>query len=192
MNDIKVIFIELFRSYADLPEQTLDDLFSLLTISNISKGTDMVSQGKPNTKDYFLLNGILREFLIDDNGNEITINFYYNQSFITPNFCRTEKKLNSFTIHALSNCVIAEIESTELEKYRNENVVFFNASALIITKLFKDNIERQIVQATYSGKKRLEQFRAKFPGIENYVPHSFIASYLGITNVSLSRLRRLK
>ncbi|MDO8899631.1 MAG: Crp/Fnr family transcriptional regulator [Bacteroidales bacterium] len=192
MEDTKVIFIELFRSYTDLPLQSLDELFSLLKIRTINKGTDLVYQGKSSTKDYFLLNGILREFLIDDNGNEVTVNFYYNKSFITPNFCRIENKISSFTIQALSNCVIAEIESAELEKYRNRNVVFFNASALIITKLFKDNIERQIVQATYSAKKRLEQFRAKFPGIENYVPHSFIASYLGITNVSLSRLRKLK
>lgn len=192
MKDMKVKFVELFRSYSDFPLQSLDELFSLLTISTISKGTDIVSQGKPNTKEYFLLEGILREFLIDENGNEITINFHYNQSFITPNFCRTEKKINFFTIQALSNCTIAEIESTELEKYRTENIVFFNASALIITKLFKDNIERQIVQATYSGKNKLEQFRTKFHGLENYVPHSFIASYLGITNVSLSRLRKLK
>lgn len=192
MKDIKVTFIELLRSYADFPLQSLDELFSLLTIITVSKGTDIVSQGKPNTKEYFLLEGILREFLIDENGNEVTINFHYNQSITTPNFCRTLKNTSFFTIQALSNCTIAEIETSKLDKFRSESNVFFNASALIITKLFKNNIQRQIIHATNSGKNKLEQFRNEFKGIENYVPLSFIASYLGITNVSLSRLRKLK
>lgn len=192
MNDLKVIFTELFRASADFPKQTLDELFSLVTIRTVSKSTDIVLQGKPSIKEYYLLQGILREFLIDENGNEITLNFHYNQSIITPNFCRTNKKISIITIQALSDCTIAEIESAKLETYRAENNLFFTASAQIITKLFKKNIQRQIIQATYSGKDKLEQLRAEFPGIENYVPHTFIASYLGITNVSLSRLRKLK
>ena len=190
MNDLKAIFVELFCSYADFQEKALDELFSLLTIKTIKKGTEIVLQGKPNTKDYYLFNGILREFLIDENGNEITLNFHYNQSIITPNFCRTNKKISLFTIQALSDCTIAEIESTRIEKYRVENIEFFNASAQIITKLFKNNVQRQVIQTTYSGKNKLEQLRIDFPGLENYIPHSYIASYLGITNVSLSRLRK--
>ncbi len=59
---------------------------------------------------------------------------------------------------------------------------------MIITKLFKDKLQQQISHALLPGLKRLAQFRSDFPGLENHISHSYISSYLGITNVSLSRL----
>jgi CRP-like cAMP-binding protein len=95
-------------------------------------------------------------------------------------------------IQALSTCTIGFIEAMELEKISDKNTEFFQASALIITKLFKDKLQQQIFHATLPGLKKLTQFRSNFPCLENHIPHSYISSYLGITNVSLSRLRKHK
>lgn len=51
-------------------------------------------------------------------------------------------------------------------------------------------VKREIQLASLNAKGRLLKFREQFPLLENLVPHPAIASYLGITNVSLSRLRK--
>jgi CRP-like cAMP-binding protein len=51
-------------------------------------------------------------------------------------------------------------------------------------------IDKEIGLASLSAKDRLLHFRNKYPLLENIIPHPDIASYLGITNISLSRLRR--
>jgi hypothetical protein len=50
-------------------------------------------------------------------------------------------------------------------------------------------VDKEIGLATLSAKERLLAFRKRFWMLENLVPHPHIASYLGITNISLSRLR---
>ena len=50
-------------------------------------------------------------------------------------------------------------------------------------------VDKEIGSASLSAKERLLKFREEYPLLENLIPHTHIASYLGITNISLSRLR---
>jgi CRP-like cAMP-binding protein len=51
-------------------------------------------------------------------------------------------------------------------------------------------VEKEIALASLNGRERLILFREKYHFLENLISHVDIASYLGITNISLSRLRR--
>lgn len=192
MEDIKTKLAKLFQISGNLSKNTLDEFFSLLTIKTIGKGIDIVIKGNRDTKEYFLLDGILREYTYNENADEVTLNFYVEESFILPNFCRTNEDISLLSMQALSFTTIAEIEASEHERYRNCNREFSNTSAIIIAQLFKIKLQRQIAIASLPGIEKLAQFRKDFPGLENRVTHLYIASYLGITNVSLSRLRSSK
>ena len=50
-------------------------------------------------------------------------------------------------------------------------------------------MRREIALATFTAKQRLEGFRTDYPELEDQISHSMIASYLGMTPVTLSRLR---
>jgi CRP-like cAMP-binding protein len=192
MDDLKLKFEQIFNYYANFQKAALDELFSLLEIKTIDQCSDIFIQGKSNTKDYFLLDGILREYTIDNDGNDITFNFYSKESMITPNFCRTRNFLCMYSLQNITKCTIGMVDASEIERMRMENKAFSDASVLIITMLFKNKLQKQITHATQSATERLAQFRKDFPGLENQIPHPYIASYLGITNVSLSRLRKQK
>jgi hypothetical protein len=70
-------------------------------------------------------------------------------------------------------------------------VAFFHHTlyAVLRAELLK-KVQKEIGMASLAGKERLLQFRKEFPMLENLVPHTDIATYLGITNITLSRLRR--
>ena len=50
-------------------------------------------------------------------------------------------------------------------------------------------VDKEIGLVSLTAKERLLKFRAQYPLLENLIPHPIIASYLGITNISLSRIR---
>jgi hypothetical protein len=54
----------------------------------------------------------------------------------------------------------------------------------------KNKVEKEIGHASLTAKERLLKFREQYALLENLVPHTTIATYLGITNISLSRLRK--
>ena len=90
MAEIKKLFTQVINKYAPISPRVLEMLFPLFEIYTIENGNEIVSQGKINSKEYFLLSGILREFTFDENGNETSLDFYLGESIIVPNFCRTK------------------------------------------------------------------------------------------------------
>lgn len=192
MAEIKQLFIKVFNKNAPLSPRVLEMIFSLFNIYTLEKDSEIISQGKINSKEYFLLSGFLREFTCDENGNETTLDFYPAQSTIVPNFCTTINKRSILTVQALTKSIVAEIDTTVFAKARKEYAELDAFSSSVIINLYRSKLQKQIFHATKSGKEKLDQLRKDFPGIENQIPFSYISSYLGITNVSLSRLRNKK
>ncbi len=71
-----------------------------------------------------------------------------------------------------------------------ENIEIRTFGNLVLQNELKSKVEKEIGLASLSAKERLIEFRKKYKILENFVPHTDIASYLGITNISLSRLRK--
>jgi hypothetical protein len=63
---------------------------------------------------------------------------------------------------------------------------------MVLLAELQKKVEKEISLASLTASERLQVFRKEYPGFENIVPHAAIATYLGITNVSLSRLRGKK
>ena len=59
----------------------------------------------------------------------------------------------------------------------------------VLQKELMEKVEKELSQASMTAEERLLHFRQKYPTLENQISHPIIASYLGITNISLSRLR---
>ncbi len=191
MDIIKENFYKILKTIDNVEESTIDKLYKLHTFQNVKKGTDISLQGNLDDKEYILIDGIIREYVINEKGKDITMNFF-TKGFITPGFCRTNEGISILSIQALTNCIIGITDSVEMNKIRIEDRNFFEVSGKIMTRFFKEKIQTQIIHSSQPAKNRLEFFRKRFPGLENEVSNAYIASYLGITNVSLSRLRKIK
>ena len=126
----------------------------------------------------------------DQIGNELTLSFYTPNTAITPNLIRTKQNLSIFNLYAISDCKIATFFAEDLSFLMSSNREISDWANTVLQKELLQKIEKEINQASLNAKERLLAFRDKYPALENQIPHAFIASYLGITTVSLSRIRK--
>lgn len=158
-------------------------------LMEMPKNTDIFTEGKKNDFEYFLISGIAHRYNTSDKGDLVTTGFYMSKSVITPHFARTNQGKSIFSLQTLTDAVIAEISVKEFDNLRYNIQEFQKFGQRIIETELTRTFFNEITFRSYNAKGRLLTMRKQFPNIENLIPHNIIASYLGITNVSLSRLR---
>ena len=163
--------------------------FDKADIVELPKNHIIFSEGKKNHSEYVLISGIVHRFNISDKGDAITTGFYMSKSVITPHFARTNNGKSIFSLQCLTDVTLAEILATDLDNLRYANKEFNDFGQRIIESELVRTFNNEVVFRSFSAKERLLTLRKQFPNLENLVPHNIISSYLGITNVSLSRLR---
>lgn len=162
----------------------------LLKFESYAKGESFISRNRRNEKEYFVLNGIAKSYLINPDGDEITISFFLENSVLTPHPIRTSKNISNLYFKALTDVEFASINAQKFETLMIENIEIRNFANTVLQNELVMKVDKEIGLAALSAKERLIQFRAQYQGLENLIPHTDIASYLGITNISLSRLRK--
>lgn len=173
-----------------ISENSLREIEELLEFECFSKGDSFILRNKHNEKEYFLLKGICKSYLINPDGNEVTISFFADNSILSPHSIRTTKNISNLSFKALTNINLASINSGDFENLMVNNIEIRNFANTVLQNELVSKVGKEIGLASLSAKERLIEFRKKYPALENYVPHTDIASYLGITNISLSRLRK--
>lgn len=145
--------------------------------------------GTADTHEYFILEGVLHSWVLGHEGDPLTSAFHVGGTVITPHFARTRAGRSLFTIEALTPARVATIPVTEFDRLRSgiKDIQVFGMR--VVERELLENIQRSTSFRERSAAHRLLALRQEFPGLENRVPHGAIASFLGITTVSFSRLR---
>jgi len=158
-------------------------------VVELPKNHTVFLEGKKNHFEYILISGVAHRYNISDKGDTVTTGFYMSKSVITPNFARTNNGKSIFSLQTLTDVVLAEILVTDLDNLRYTNKEYSDFGQRIMEAELARTFYNEAVFRSFNAKERLLELRKQFPSLENLVPHNIIASYLGITNVSLSRLR---
>jgi cAMP-binding proteins - catabolite gene activator and regulatory subunit of cAMP-dependent protein kinases len=166
--------------------QTLKPLF---TLKAYQKGETILNMGENTKVVCLILQGIVRGVYIDENGNEITKCFskegdwccFYNLLKDSP---------SEYWIEALENCQVAEITVEQIRSMLDQS----QELRAFYEKLYRDAFilsdEKGVSFQRMQGKERYLYFVNKYPDIAERVKQEYIASYIGITPSSLSRIKR--
>lgn len=189
---MKHIVKDIINSVYQVSTPSLEMVLSIAKYETLDKGELLIEKGKRNNKEYFVLDGICKSFLLNPEGNEITISFFTPKSIISPYTTRIKDQLSMINIRALTKLKVAAIDATAFEQLMIENLEIRNFGNSVLRNELMQKVEKEIGLASLTAKERLQILREKYPLLENMVPHTDIASYLGITNISLSRLRKAR
>lgn len=183
-----------FRNYLtsniDIDIHQVEECLSFQEIKNIKKGTFLLREGEICQHAYFVEHGLLRTFSIDDKGKEHLLQFAPEGWFIADHDSLYFKKPSLYFIQALEDSTIYQLNDNFFDHMASKNHAFSQFN----TKLLHNHISQlqkriiQLISAT--AEDRYLTFTHLYPDIPLRVPQTMVASYLGITPESLSRIRK--
>ncbi len=181
--------ISIISSVCNISEKSTGKIVDIVKYKNYKKGESISTVGQMNNLEYFITDGICKSFLSTPEGEDITISFFMSNSIISPSTTRNKDGNSVINIQALTDVEIATIDATEFEKLMIEDLEIRDFGNSVLRNELMAKVQKEIALASLKGMDRLLLLRKSFPNIENQIPHADIASYLGITTISLSRLR---
>jgi len=154
------------------------------------KGEYLLKEGVISNTYFFLETGFMRAFTFDLNGNDVTTNFYKSGQvvFEVASFFKRERSREN--IQALTDCTGYAIDFNELNRLFHAINHFREFGRMILVKGFIAFKERTLSHINQTAEERYANLINTNPEIFQYAPLKTIASYLGITDTSLSRIRR--
>lgn len=173
-----------------MSEQSVKAILDIALFEQVAKGNTFIARGKHNQSEYFVLKGIVKSYLSNNEGDDITISFFQDNAVLSPHTTRTRQGISIINFMALTDLDIISLNATTFEQMMIDNPQIRDFGNTVLRNELASKVEKEIGLVSLSAKERLLQFRNTFPLLENLVPHPDIASYLGITNISLSRLRK--
>ena len=108
---------------------------------------------------------------------------------VPPNIARTRNELWLVSMVATTDCVVARIDRDVLSDWMISSEAVRDWANGVLRDALSRNADREWCLAALGGAERLTWFRQAFPGYEGIFPHTLIASFLGMTPVTMSRLR---
>ena len=181
---------DIVNSFTQVSNESFGQLATCFEHRSMEKGTVFVRRGYPDENEYFLREGICRSFLLSPEGDETTLSFFQAPAVLTPHVTRTVKGIALLNFEALTPLVLTLIKEEELLALMVKNLDIREFGNTVLRNELIEKVNKEIGLATLTARERLLAFRKQYKGLENLLPHPIIASYLGITNISLSRLRR--
>ena len=168
----------------------LDPLFALVQAQVLATGAHLFLAGDRNAAEYFVLSGVLRSYVADAEGREVTLGFHAGPAILTPSVARTEAGLSLVACQALRPARLMRFAWADLNSLMVADAEVRHWGNLVLEGELIRRARREWSLAAESAAERLKRFEKDFPGLDDQVPQHLIASYLGITASSLSRLRR--
>jgi len=186
-----VQLFQLFKKYTALPKKAEEAIAAICSPITIKKNKDLQPIGHTCKTIYFINKGIARIYYFKD-GIDVTENFFFENSIIA--------RVESLFTGKPSRKAIQVLEDAEITGI-NANLLFkMYDSFPEIERLFRKIFEAAYVETVHriegiqfhTAEERYKALLQEAPDILKRVPLKYVASYLGITQVSLSRIRGLK
>jgi|SRR5690606_5047053 len=183
-------FIEYFLQFGHLNKQQVDLIKSKATEIELRKDDYYWEAGKTVRQIGFLTDGVIRVFYYNNKGEEITRYFLDENHLILSGNSIDEIYTPSEYLSAVTDCKLVIFSKSDWREIAETIIGWETILQKILAKYHREKIARRSELVSQDATTRYLDFIEKFPMLVNRVPLSYIASYLGITQSSLSRIRK--
>lgn len=170
-------------------EELIEKLLAKTSIRHIPKGELLVREGERVKNIDFLWDGILRGFFVDANGKEITDCIGVQRGSPAVSWFR-EDAVSTINIEALEDSTVISIPLGEAMELVNQNVSLLYVYNRLLQFALEFHWELKAVIHQYSAQQKYLWFLSRYPGLITRVKKKYVASFLGMSPVTLSRVRK--
>lgn len=160
-----------------------------IAIKKLRKGEYLLEKGEISNHNSFVAKGCLRLYNISENGTEHILRFATENWWISDYESYNLGTPSRHYIDALENSVVLMLKKQDFDKLLNTIPNFKKFIDKLDARSFSAGQKRILSTISETAEKRYEKFITTYPGFFNRVPLWMIASYLGLTRETLSRIR---
>ena len=174
----------------DNPNLDFSSLEKIFTERSVRKGEFFIRQGDMSGELAIVKKGLFRSYYIDNNGNDITKYFYPEESVLFSYAAYCSGTCTEYSVEALEDSVILAADANEFNKTVNCSVRLKEYYRKEIDKIIIAKEEHALSFKLLNGTERYQAFCNKNPGLENRIKQYNLATFLGMTPITLSRIRK--
>jgi len=182
--------IQFFKNSNLVSSKSAEEISNIFSPKEIKKSDFLLKEGRISNEYFFLENGFIRAFANDVEGNDVTTNFYSAGQVVfevSSFFNRTIAKEN---FQAIVDCDGWYITYEQLNNLFHSMHDFRDFGRSILVKGFSSLKIRMLSMITETAEQRYDALLKTNPEIFQHAALKHMASYLGITDTSLSRIRK--
>ncbi len=176
-------------SKAQVTETELDQISSVFRLKKLRKKQYFLQEGDISQQLAFVNKGCLRMYRVDQKGHEHIVHFAFENWWINDRESYLNQDASKYNIDAIED---SEIMITDIDKF-NQVLLSIPALAQMMQNLQAKNfvaVQRRINSTlSYTAEEKYLELMEIQPEILNRVPLNMVASYLGISRETLSRIR---
>ena len=179
---------DLLRICPSLNANELELLAQKTTLAQFSKNEIIINAGSYSDKVYFIIKGMVRIFYVKEN-KEITNVLLAESSVLAGSYSFITGNKNFSTYQAIEKTIALYITNEDLEELYQKHHSIEHLGRLIIEQYYAKFMKKTYDILFLSAEERYTTFVNNHPELLNRIPLKYIASYLGIAQATLSRLR---
>ncbi len=182
-------FIEIFKKFGHLSFTEMAKLYKISRFKTYQPGEIIVKAGDIHPYSIAVLKGVVRTYMIKTSGEEVTVRIVAEKQMTGAANCVLNNEPSFEYLEAVEKCSVIETNLVKLKDYAKENIRilhFYNDS---IAEALNEAVHRISFFASKSPEERYRDLLDETPDIIRRVPQKYLASYIGVTTVSLSRIR---
>lgn len=184
------LLIKTIKAITYLPPEEEEKLIDKLQLKVLHKNDCFIKEGQVPKRMAFINKGLFRYYYIDEKGAEFTKGFFAAGSFLSSYTAMLQQSASKFAIEALKASELLVFEYTDWKILLEQHICWNKLLIAILEKAFAKKEKRERDFVLLDAEARYIDFLEENPGVEHTIKQHMIASYLGITPVALSRIRK--
>lgn len=183
-------FVTFLFQFGNLNEQQIELIASRSINLELKKGDFFWETGKASKHVGFVINGILRVYYDNDKGDDVTYYFVEENHWLSDWDNPDKNTTPVANLQAITPCSFIAFLKKDWNELLQSVAGLNNIIQKIIIKHKSEKLERRSLLITEDMTARYLSFLDQYPNLVNRIPLSYVASYLGMEQQSLSRVRK--
>jgi len=186
----KESLINFIQKILPMPVDKAEQISTYFILKQFYKNDFLLKEGKICTESHFIESGFLRSYVVDIDGNEVTTDFYGSNIFANDFLSFFKRIPTNENIQVLADCTTWMINYEDLQTCFHTIPEFREFGRMMLINSYSRLKERMFGMIQLTAEQRYEKLVTSHSEIFQNAPLKYIASYLGITDTSLSRIRK--
>ena len=187
--DAKQQLAQFILTHKEMPLANAMAIADRFENASFDKGNLALKEGQQCSRYYFLVRGFMRSWTTDLEGREVTTAFHQQGSVVCELFSFFKHVPSGENIEAATNCEVLCISFQQLQEAFHALPEFREFGRSILVNAYAQLKQRMLSSLHQTAEERYKRLLHTSPDVFQYSSLKQIASYLGITDTSLSRIR---